>query len=202
MIVTTPEIGTATGHVADMYEGDLREDGIVYAHTRAMALNPEAHQAFEALIRAIVPSIGLRTYELATLGAARAIGSQHCLLAHGRKSLRAGLFDEDQLAALVRDEPGGGLDEADLAVFEFAEKLSTDAAGMTDADSQRLRDVGFSDRQIVDVTLAAAARNFFSRALQALAVPVDEVPGLSPALSSALREATPHSATARDVSGG
>jgi len=189
MIVTTPELDSATGHVADMYAGDLREDGMVYAHTRAMALNPEAHQAFEALVRAIVPSIGLRNYELATLGAASAIGSQHCLLAHGRKSLRAGLFDEDQLAALVRDEAGSGLDDADRAVLEYAEKLSTDAAAMTDADTRRLRDVGFTDRQIVDLTLAAAVRNYFSRALQALAVPVDEVPGLSPALSAALREA-------------
>src|SRR6478735_8295565 len=165
MIVTTPELDTATGHVADMYAGDLREDGVVYSHTRAMAVNPEAHQAFEALIRAIVPSIGLRNYELATLGAARAIGSRHCLLAHGRKSLRAGLFDEDQLTALVRDEPGSGLDEADRAVLEYAEKVSTEATAMTDADTRRLRDVGFTDRQIVDLTLAAAARNFFSRAL-------------------------------------
>jgi len=202
MIVTTPEPESATGHVADMYAGDLREDGIVYAHTRAMAINPEAHQAFESLVRAIVPSIGLRNYELATLGAARAIGSQHCLLAHGRRSLRAGLFDEDQLAATVRDEPGSGLDEADRAVLEYAEKLSTDAAAMTDADTRRLRELGFTDRQIVDLTLAAAVRNYFSRALQALAVPVDDVPGLSPALSSALREARPRSASAHDVSGG
>ncbi|GAA5197432.1 carboxymuconolactone decarboxylase family protein [Microbacterium jejuense] len=200
MIVTTPALDSATGHVADMYAADQREDGLVYGHTRAMAVNPEAHQAFEALVRAIVPSIGLRTYELATLGAARAIGSQHCLLAHGRRSLRAGLFDEDQLAHLVRDEPGSGLDDADVAVLAFAEKLSTDAAAMTDADAQRLREAGFDDRQIVDIALAAGVRNYFSRALQALAVPVDDVPGLSPALSSALREAA--GPRADDVSGG
>ena len=57
--------------------------------------------------------------------------------------------------------------------MRFAEKLSTDAAAMTDADSQSLRDHGFTDRQIVDIALAAGARNYFSRALQALAVPVE-----------------------------
>ncbi|WP_203581344.1 carboxymuconolactone decarboxylase family protein [Microbacterium hibisci] len=199
MIVSTPEIDGATGHVGEMYDGDLRGDGFVFAHTRAMAVNPDAHQAFEDLIHAIVPSIGLRTYELATLGAARAIGSEHCLLAHGRKSLRAGLFDEDQLARLARHDGDAGLDDADAAVVAYAEKLSTDAATMTDADTQRLRDLGFSDRQIVDITLAAAARNYFSRALQALAVPVDDVPGLSPALASALRAS---GGAARDLSGG
>ena len=198
MIVSTPDVEQATGHVADMYQADLREDGFVFAHTRAMAVNPDAHQAFEALIRAVLPSIGLRTYELATLGAARALGSEHCLLAHGRKSLRAGLLDEDQLAGLVRDGTDAGLSEADAQVVRYAERLSTDAAAMTDADTQRLRDVGFTDRQIVDITLAAGARNFFSRSLQALAVPVDEVPGLSPSLASALRD--PRGATR--VSGG
>jgi alkylhydroperoxidase family enzyme len=57
---------------------------------------------------------------------------------------------------------------------------------MTDADSQSLRDQGFDDRQILDITLAAAIRNYYSRALQALAVPVEEVSGLSPELNAAL----------------
>jgi uncharacterized peroxidase-related enzyme len=187
MIVSTPDLDGATGHVADMYDSDRKGDGFVFAYTRAMAVNPEAHQAFETLVRAIVPSIGLRTYELATLGAARAMGSEHCLLAHGRRSLRAGLFDEDQLASLARDGVEADLDERDRAVVAYAEKLSTDVAAMTDADAGRLREVGFTDREIVDITLAAAARNFFSRALLALAVPVDDVPGLTPALVAALR---------------
>ena len=187
MIVITPRLDEASGHVADMYDGDLRTDGFVFAHTRAMAINPEAHQAFETLVRAIVPSIGVRTYELATLGAARAIPSPHCLLAHGRKALRAQALTEEQLEGLARrEDETAGLDDADVAVLRFAEKLSTDAAAMTDADSQSLRDVGFTDRQIVDIALAAAARNYFSRALQALSVPVDAVKGLSPELTAAL----------------
>jgi len=186
VIVTPPTVDEATGHAADMYEDALHADGVLYSHTRMMAINPEAHQAFEALIRAIVPSIGVRTYELATLAAARGIPSPHCLLAHGRKTLRAGALDEDQLERVALDYETAGLSEADVAVMRFAEKLSTDAAAMTDADSQSLRDQGFTDRQIVDITLAAAARNFFSRTLQALAVPVEDVPGLSPRLAEAL----------------
>lgn len=186
MLVQTPDLDAASGHVAEMYDGDLRTDGFVYGHTRAMAVNPEAHEAFEALIHAIVPSIGLRTYELATLGAARAIGSAHCLLAHGRKTLRAGLMEDEQLERVARDYTDAGLEPADVAVMAFAEKLSREPERMTDADTARLREAGFTDRQIVDITLAAAARNFFSRALQALAVPVDHVPGLSPALVDAL----------------
>jgi uncharacterized peroxidase-related enzyme len=186
MIVTPPAPDEVEGHAADMYAGDLDSDGFVFGYTRAMAINPEAHAAFEALVRAIVPSIGVRVYELATLGAARAIRSQHCLLAHGRKTLRAGAMEEDQLIRVGRDYRDADLDAADVAVMAYAEKLSTDAASMTDADSQALRDVGFSDRQIVDITLAAGVRNYFSRSLLALAVPVDAVLGIDGELREAL----------------
>lgn len=186
MIITPPDPDTATGHVAQMYEGARDEFGIVFRHTAAMAVNPEAHAAFEALVRAVVPSIGVRVYELATLAAAKAIGSPHCLLAHGAKTLRAGVLDEDELVRVARDVEDAGLSASDLAVMRFSARLSTDAAGMTDADSQELRDVGFSDRQIVDITLAASARNYFSRALLALAVPTEEMPGMSPRVADAL----------------
>ena len=69
----------------------------------------------------------------------------------------------------------------------FAEKLATDAPSMTDDDSRRLREAGFSDEEIVSVALAAGFRCFFSKVLQALAVDVDEVtPGLDPELRDAL----------------
>ena len=190
MIVTPPAVGEVEGHAAQMYASDLGDAGFVYSHTQVMAINPEAHEAFEALIAAIVPSIGVRTYELATLGAARGIPSPHCLLAHGRKILVAELFDEDQLERIALDYESARLDDADVAVMRFAEKVSTDAAAMTDADAQTLRDHGFSDRQIVDIAMAAGARNFLSRTLRALDVPVEDVPGLSPRVSDALLSPT------------
>ncbi len=186
MIIATPGPDAVEGYAAQQYAGDLDEDGFVFSHTRAMAVNPEAFQAFETLIQAIVPSIGIRTYELVTLAAAAAIKSPHCLLAHGRKTLRAGVLDEEDLERVARDVSTAGLEDADIAAMRYAAKLSTDAAAMTDADSQELRDVGYTDRQIVDITLAAAARNHFSRVLLALAVPVDDLPGLSPRVVDAL----------------
>lgn len=185
MIITTPAISDATGHVAQMYSDDLAADGLVFAHTRAMAVNPEAHEAFLALVRAIIPSIGVDGYEAATLGAARAIGSGHCLLAHGRKSLRADVIDEPGLAAFAHGDDSG-FAPALQAVLRYAERLSTDPSSMTDSDAEALREAGWSDRQIVDITLAAAIRNYFSRTLLALAVPLDEMPGLEPSLAAAL----------------
>ena len=112
------------------------------------------------------------------------MGSQACRYAHGRKSLK--LFEEEQLERIARDYHDASLSEADVALMDFATKLSKDSSSMTDADSLRLRKAGFTDREIVDIALAASARNYLSRALQALAVEVDVPPGLSLTLKDAL----------------
>jgi len=186
MIIDTPEPGSATGDAARMLDDDLRRYGTVFAHTRAMAVNPEAYAATMALVRALLPSIGLRVFELATLGAAGALGSGHCLLAHGRRSLDAGVLSDDQLGRFAADHRDAQLSDAEIAVVDYARRMSTDARSMTDADTQSLRDAGYSDRQIVDITLAAGMRNMLSRTFQALAVPLEPMPGLSPQTAAAL----------------
>lgn len=158
----TPE-AEASGLTAEIYDDDRRSLGYVPSHTKAMSLNPEAYVAWESLIKAISSSLGLRRYELVTLAAAQGIGSTHCRLAHGKKML--GIIGEDELIAIARDFHTAGLPEAEVAMMDYALKLSTDAAAMTEGDAQKLRDVGFSDREIADVTFAAAARNYISRSV-------------------------------------
>ncbi len=111
-------------------------------------------------------------------------------MAHGNKSLK--YIGEEELVRIARDYRDAGLSEAEVAMMDFAQKLSTDSVAMTDADSLRLRDVGFGDREIVDIALAAAARIYLSRVLQALAVDVDLPPGLSQVLHDALLEPLGH----------
>ena len=183
-ILQTAEPGEVTGLAAELYAEDLQALGYVPPHTRAMALNPEAVRAFESLVRSVVPRLGMRRYELVTLAAAGAIGSEACRLAHGNKSLK--YLDADELERVARDFRTAGLPPAEVAMMEFAERLSRDSSAMTEQDAATLREHGFSDREIVDIALAAAARNFYSRALHALGVEVDVPPGLSPQLKDAL----------------
>jgi uncharacterized peroxidase-related enzyme len=169
---------------AEIYDADRRALSYVASHTKAMSLNPEAYMAWEALTKAICTSLGLRRYELVTLAAAQAIGSTHCRLAHGKKILR--IISEEQLLAIAKDFHDAGLSEAEVAMMDYAVRLSTDAAAMTDRDTQRLRELGFTDRHIVDVTMAAAARNFYSRALLAIGIDLDVPKGMSEELQSTL----------------
>ena len=187
-IIRTVPAAEAEGYVAKIYAGDEAMYGYVASHTKLMTMNPEAYAAWQALVKSIASGLGLRRYELVTLAAARGIRSKHCLLAHGLRTLA--VIDEPQLLRIANDYRDAELSPAEVAMMEYAEKLSVDASTMTNADSQRLRDHGFSDREIVDITLAAAARNFYSRAIQALAAEVEDVPGVSQALAEALLSPT------------
>lgn len=183
IIRTVPE-SEATGLVADLYAEDLADLGYVPSHSQVMAINPEAVRAFQALAATIAKPLGMRNYELVTLAAAEAIGSDACRLAHSRKSLK--YMDAEEVVAVVTDYRSAGLSPAEVAMMDFAARLSADSSTMTDADAEALREHGFSDREIVDIALAAGLRNFYSRALHALAVDVDVPPGVPAGVLAAL----------------
>ena len=134
---------------------------------RTFSTHPEAFAAWVQLNTAIKSRMDLRRYELATVAAAQRLKSSYCSLAHG-KVLRDDIGEPH--ADIGRDRHTAGLDETDLAVMDLAEKIVDDATAIDDADRQRLRDLGVSDGEIMDVVLAATARCFLSKTLDALGV--------------------------------
>jgi alkylhydroperoxidase family enzyme len=139
-------------------------------HERAFAARPEVYEAWGQLNGAIKAGMDLRRYELATLAAARRLRSSYCCLAHGTVLLER--FEEPVLQ-IALDHRAAGLDEIDVAVMDLAERVVDDATSIEDADLQTLRDLGLSEPEIMDVVLAAAARCFFSKTLDALGVRAD-----------------------------
>jgi alkylhydroperoxidase family enzyme len=133
---------------------------------------------------AIKAGMDLRRYELATFAAARRLRSSYCCLAHG--TVLAERFGEPVLE-IALDHRAAGLDEVDVAVMDLAERVVDDATSIGDADLQRLRELGLSETEIMDVVLAATARCFFSKTLDALGVlPDASYLELDPELRSAL----------------
>ena len=63
-----------------------------------------------------------------------------------------------------------GLDDIDGAVMDLAEHVVDDATSIGDDDLRPLRALGLSETEIMDVVLAASARCFFSKTLDALGV--------------------------------
>ena len=139
-------------------------------YERAFEERPDVLAAWVGLNSAIKANMDLRRYELATLAAARRLRSSYCALAHGR--VLAEQFDEP-VRDIVLDRHSAGLDAVDVAVMDLAERVVDDASTIGDADLQRLRDLGLTDAEIMDVVLAAAARCFFAKTIDGLGVRPD-----------------------------
>jgi alkylhydroperoxidase family enzyme len=153
-------------------------------HERAFTERPQVYAAWGELNGAIKAGMDLRRYELVTLAAAKQLRSSYCCLAHG--TVLEDSFGEPVLA-IALDHRAAGLDEVDIAVMDLAERVVTDATSIEDGELQPLRDLGLSETEIMDVVLAAAARCFFSKTLDALGVlPDARFHELEPQLRDAL----------------
>lgn len=184
----------AEGDAADMLAA-IRAAGDVPNHARLFAVRPRVHRAWRELLGAITEHMDPRRYELATVAAARALGSSYCMLAHG-KILLDRFYDAGTLRAIAVDHRSAGLDPVDVAVMDLAAAVATDATAVTRADIDRLLDLGLTQAEVFDVVLAAAARCFFSSALDALAVEADAVyAGIAPDLRETLTVGRPFTAS-------
>src|SRR5512147_2321558 len=113
---------------------------------RAFEERPNVYAAWRGLVEAIRENMDLRRYELATFAAAQRLRSSYCSLAHG--SILRDRFGED-VRTLAGDR--AGLSEIDVAVMELAEQVADDATAVRESDRQRLRDLGLTDGEIMDV---------------------------------------------------
>lgn len=156
----------AAGEVKAIYDKDLAAQGYVANYTRAFSGRPEVYQGWLALKDAITSGMDARLYELATVAAATAIRSSYCSLAHGRL-LATRYYPAEKVIAIAADDPGDALDAADAAVIRFARKVAQEAEKITQEDVDQLHDLGFSDTDVFNVIVAAAARCFFSKVLDA-----------------------------------
>ncbi len=98
-----------------------------------------------------------------------------------------------EVATVVMDRDNSPvLDDADKAMLAFAEKLTLDHYAMREADLDALREVGFSEENLMDIIGSVAYRNMSNRLNIALGLDATEPEG-----PDALREVVRFSRTAR-----
>jgi uncharacterized peroxidase-related enzyme len=172
MFIEAPDESKVDDDVAEWYRRQRDAWGYLPNYAPAFALRPDVAEAWNTLNNAVRGNMERRRYELATIAAARAYRSTYCMAAHC-KFLRDACGDEPTMRAVAADSSGANLDATDSAVVGFATMVARDASSITAADVQKLRDQGLGDAEIVDVVLAAAARAFFTKVLDALGVQAD-----------------------------
>jgi len=189
--IRTVAPAAAEGSVREKYEQVQSRFGYVPNWTQAFSLRPEVLEGWTGLLRAIQSNLSVRSYELATLAAARALRSSYCALAHG-SVLADKVFDPATVASIASGASETALEPREHAAMAFAEKVAGRADQITSADIEALRAHGYRDEEIFDVAAAAAARCFFSKLLDAMgALPDSSFQELDPALRQALTVGRP-----------
>ena len=170
MFIDTIPRDEAEGLVSEIYDGDETQWGYLPNFTQLFSHRPEAYRAWLHLITTVRRPMDRRRCELATVAAARTMRSTACTVAHA-KMLRDRFFSTAEVAQIAVDHHQAGLDEVDVAIMDFAEKVAADPTDVTQSDVDHLRSLGLSDRDVLDVVLTVAARAFFTTVIDSLGMP-------------------------------
>jgi uncharacterized peroxidase-related enzyme len=86
------------------------------------------------------------------------------------KDLRAVVESDEQRAAVQADYRSAGLTAREVALLDFAVKLTEAPSGTRRQDLDALRGHGFTDEQLVDAVHCISYFNFINRVLDGLGV--------------------------------
>ena len=79
-------------------------------------------------------------------------------------------LDEELANAIREDFATAPISPSDRAMLEYVAKLTKDATEVAPEDHQRLREAGFDDVAILQITLIASWFNYINRVADALGV--------------------------------
>ena len=156
----------AEGAVLDMYERQQRHWGYVPNYAKSFSHRPEVMARWGRLLAEIRRPLDDRTFELVTFAAAVELRHTSCALAHGKALTH--FFSHDEIRAIAANEDLGFLGDAEREMVRFARLVARDAAAVTAADVQRLKDCGVDDGAVFDIAATAAGRAFFTKVLDAV----------------------------------
>lgn len=157
--IHTPKLESATGAAAAIFEQIRESTGAVPNCYAAVGhLNPAA---LKAVLQAdgVLATSSLRKQELeiVKLVVSEAARCDYCTSAHGVLSLLAGV-SPDALQAIRNGEPTGN-DRLD-ALVRFVRTIVTTQGTVADEVFADIRLAGYTDRNLVDISLAIAVTTF------------------------------------------
>jgi uncharacterized peroxidase-related enzyme len=158
--IATPSIESATGATAEVYAQIKTAIGKV-PNTFATigAHGPAALKGILHLDSVLAASNSLTKQDQETikLVVSEAVGCDYCVAAHSLLGKLTGL-SENVLKQIRHDEPTG--DAKRDALIHFVRTLVETSGTVSDSEFAAIRAAGYSDAQLVDISLAIAVTTF------------------------------------------
>ena len=156
--------------VKDIKNADALESANVPNYIKALAQNTKSAAQHAVLVQTVLfgGTVSPETKMAMGLKIAQFYESSY-LFAHSSRWLRA---SEHGSNLLKNWDDKKSFSEAELAAIDYAEKLTGDIHGVSDADFAKVRGF-YNDSQIVELTMTVAFFNHFVRFVEALNLPVE-----------------------------
>ena len=174
--IDTINTADATGDLAELYDDIISSRGKLSNILKVHSLNPAALEAHLELYDTLLfGSSPLRRAEREAIAVvvSTANGCAYCVRHHA-EALQAYWKDEDRVARLTDDFRTADLSSKLEAACAYADRLTQSPDGSTEADVEALREAGWEDRAVLDITLITAYFNFVNRIANGLGVEVSE----------------------------
>jgi uncharacterized peroxidase-related enzyme len=157
--LSVPNLESATGATAEVY-GQIKKAIGSIPNTFA-AIGAHGPDALKAIMLAdgvlAAGSLSKRDQETIKLVISGAAGCDYCVAAHSLLGKLAGLRPEE--LKKIRERLPTGDDKRD-ALIRFVSKLAASSGTVSDADFAAIKAAGYTDAQLVDISLAFATTVF------------------------------------------
>ena len=167
----------ATGDLKALYDTIAEKRGKVSNVLTAHSLNPAALKEHLDLYDAVLfgsSPLSRADREAIAVVVSAANACDYCVRHHA-EALQAYWRDEARTQQLADDYTAlDDLDDPLRTACDVAQKLTVSPGAMSEADVHTLRDVGWSDRAVLDIVLVTSYFNFVNRITNALGVEVTE----------------------------
>jgi len=170
--IQTINADSASTEQKQILAGVQQAMGLVPNLISTLAQSPAAAHAYLAFSGALAKgSLPAKLREQISLVVGEANACEYCLAAHTLLGGKAGLSQDEVLAART----AASADPKTAAALMFAQKLVSERGGVSDADVAGLREHGFTDGDITEI-VANTALNIFTNYFNHVAGTVVDFP--------------------------
>ncbi|MEO9872820.1 peroxidase-related enzyme [Ekhidna sp.] len=178
--IETIQPDQADGDLKDIYDGLIESRGKIAEVHKIQSLNPASIVNHMDLYMTIMfGKSPLKRVDREMMAVVVSIENkcEYCQT-HHLEAVKNFWRDDSKLDSFQRDFENAGLDEKEKALCHFAKDLTKNPEKSNDAGLVNpLKEIGLSDREILDATLVVAYFNFVNRIVLGLGVELENNPG-------------------------
>ena len=170
--IPLPDPDTLAEDILKYFDKCEEKLGLIPNVLRAYSINPEKFRNFSAFYNHLMldeetTSISKLEREMIAVCVSSANRCYYCLVAHGQ-AVRQLSGDPELGEMIAMNYRVAELNNRHRAMLDFAWKLTLTPHDISENDRQKLRDAGFSDQDIFDISDVAGFFNYTNRMAHAL----------------------------------